>query len=75
MCPRSVKLGQKSDKQPSHEMSGISCKRRWNTFPWDMCKCASSGKTRAAKHSELTVREEIISGFGKDQKKSQLESS
>lgn len=70
MCPWSVKLGQKSVKQPSHEMSGISCRRQRNTFPWDMWKCASSGKTRAAKHSELTVREEIISGFGKDQKKS-----
>lgn len=70
VCPQSVKLGQKSVKQPSHGTSGISCKRQWNMFPWDMWKCASSGKTRAAKHSKLTVREEIISCFGKDQKKS-----
>lgn len=70
MCPQSVKLQQKSVKQPSHGKNGISCKRQWNKFPWDMWKCASSGKTRAAKHSKLTVRQEIISDLGKDQRRS-----
>lgn len=67
MCPQSVKLWQKSVKQPSYGMSG---NRQWNTFPWYMWKCASSGKTRAAKHSKLTVRQEIISDLGKYQRKS-----